>query len=313
MDKKTQLLHWLAITLSLLASSGLMTELYLASMGKSWCHASACAIVTKYIRFGEPLLLSCGAGFFLILAGSIFFARRYEHTPLVFFLPTITIIGSAAFDGALLGFQFITLRQHCLLCITVAITLGLVTLLYSVSRKKWSIVFLALTVWSAGFLANAMLIMPDTTEAHTGMIFYERPAAKELTRPPVATLIFSLECPHCTEIIELLAKQNSKTITWRFAITDDSSQSYDKLGHFYANLSATTNPFQLLLESKKRQTRPDNNLLAKLSGLSRQARLFLANNGIYAVPVLVFKEPNDRITIIPGSPGIVAFLRSLKP
>ncbi len=315
MGKLTKITHRLAIAAALLATGGLLAEGYANQAGKSLCHTSACAIVTKFVRLGEPLLLSLGAGMFLLLAAFIFFAGRYAKQPMVRFLPILTLIGAAAFDGALLGFQFITLRQHCQLCISVAIALGLVTLLYSASLRNWTILLSVLTAWTAGFLANAILIMPDTTEAHSGMIFYERPAAKEFAHPPVATLIFSLECPHCTMVLEAMAKQNLHNITWRFAITDTSFTSYEKLGLFYAEQKTTTNPFQLLIESKKSQQAKltDNKLLKKFPELTRQARSFLANNGLNAVPVLVFKEPNDKITIIPGSPEIIEFLGSIKP
>lgn len=314
MTRNIQITHLLSITFSLLAAAALIAERYANEAGKSLCHTSACAIVTKFVRLGEPLLLSIGAGGFLLLAVTIFFAGRYGKHPILRFLPTLTLIGAASFDGALLGFQFITLRQHCQLCISVAIALGLVTLLYSASRRRWSILCSVITVWIAGFMANAILIMPDTSVANTGMIFYERPAAPVHTRPPVATLIFSLECPHCATVLEKMAQQNFDDITWRFAITDDSGKSYEKLGHFYDNLSVTTNPFQLLVDSKKSRARVvDSKILQKFPELARQARLFLANNGLHAVPVLVFREPNDKITIIPGTPGILNFLGSLKP
>ena len=313
MERIPRILHRVAITVSLLAAGGLLAERYLTQLGKSLCHTSACEIVTKFVRYGEPLLLSIGAAGFLLLAVFILFAGRYGKHPFVRSLPILTLIGAAAFDGALLGFQFITLRQHCQLCISIALSLGLISLFYSASLKRWSILCSVLTVWTAGFLANAILIMPDTTETQAGMTFYERPAARTLPPPPVATLIFSMECPHCTELLESLAKTNPNTMTWRFALIDDSSRAYNKLGYFYANLPTSTNPFQILVDAKKSQAKlEDKKLLAKLPELTRQARLFLATNTLRTIPVLVYKETDGRITMIPGSSEIASFLNSVK-
>lgn len=315
MNNLSRILHRLSISASFLAASGLLLEQFLSQAGKSLCHTSACEIVTKFVRLGEPLLLSLGAAGFLLLAVFIFFAGRYGKSPFIRSLPVLILIGAAAFDGALLGFQFITLRQHCQLCITVALSLVLIALCYSVSLKKWSIFCSVLTVWISGFLANAILIMPDTTETRAGMTFYEQPAAKEMTTPPaVATLIFSLACPHCTDLLESLAKINPNTMTWRFALIDKSPQAYNKLGYFYANLPTSTNPFQLLLDAKNKHAKlTDKTILARLPELTRQARVFLSTNSLRTIPVLVYKETNGRITMISGSSEIASFLSSRKP
>lgn len=312
MNPKSPISHDITIGACLLAGGGLLYERYLTQMGKSLCHTSACEIVAKYVRFGEPALLAVGAANFLLLAGLIFFAWRYQQKSFAATLPLLALIGSAAFDGALLGFQFVTLRQHCQLCITVAIALCLIAALYSISLKRWSIIASCLVVWGAGFMASAILIMPDTTEAKSGMVFYERNAAQEFSAPPVATLIFSVNCPHCKEVLAALAQKNPKHISWRFAVIDDSLASINRLGYFYANASSTANPFQLLLDSKGQDTTVlDKKVSAKFPDLTRQARLFLANNKINSVPVLVFQENKAKTIILTGSTEIEAFVKAL--
>jgi len=309
---KNSSLHAATLTATLLAAVGLAVELTLSHHGKSLCHASACEIVGRYIRFGEPTLLAIGAGIFFLLAGFIFFAGRYGDRPLVRALPLLTLIGAAAFDGALLGFQFITLRQHCQLCITVALVLATIALLYSASLRKWLIFSAVCVVWGAGFIANAILVMPDATAAHSSMIFYERAAAKEFPSASTAVLVFSMECPHCQEVLASLAQKNPKNIHWKFAVVDQSIDSINKLMYFSEHSAQSANPFQLLLDVKQRpvsQTGVVSN--AKIPELTRQARLFLANNGLNAIPVLVFIESKERMTFRIGLAEILTFIDSL--
>jgi len=309
---KTPSLHYAAITTSFLTALGLLVELILVQQGKSLCQSSACEIVGRYIRFGEPILLAIGAGGFLILTGFVFFAGRYGERPLVRVLPVLTLTSAAAFDGALLGFQFVTLRQHCQLCISVALALATIALLHSGSLRKWAIFFSAITVWMAGFMASAILIMPDVTAAHSGMEFYGRAAAKEFPAAPTATLIFSMECPHCQEILAYLAKKNPKNISWKLASVDQSVSSISELEYFRKHSSTSDNPFQLILDATQKVTKSIVPSGSNIPELTRQARIFLANNGIHAIPVLVVQETKDRMSLRVGLSEIIAFIDSLQ-
>ena len=309
---KTPSLHHATITISFLAAVSLLGELILSHQGKSLCQTSACQIVGRYILFGEPVLLAFGAGFFIILAGLIFFAGRYGKNSLVPALPVLTIIGAAAFDGALLGFQFITLRQHCQLCISVALALATIALLHSSSLRQWIIFGSACAAWVAGFMASAILIMPEVAAAHSGMIFYERAATREFPEAPTATLIFSMECPHCQEVLSALAQKNPKNISWKFAAIDNSVDAINKLGYFYEHSATSENPFQLVLDSKHSSSKPAGASGAKLLESTRQARIFLANNGITGIPFLGFQETKERGTFRVGSLEIAAFIDSLQ-
>ena len=52
--------------------------------------------------------------------------------------------------------------------------------------------------------------------------------------------------------------------------------------------------------------------LAKFTELTRQARIYLATLGVTAVPVLVLKKTEGKITIAIGSPEILSVISSLQ-
>ncbi|MEJ5242809.1 MAG: hypothetical protein WHT64_04510, partial [Desulfomicrobiaceae bacterium] len=87
----------------------------------SLCTTTGCAVVGEYIRFGEGNLLKLGAAFFWLLWLVAFFAGRYPKA-WIWGGFGLLVAGALAFDGTLLGFQFVALREFCLIC---AITGGL--------------------------------------------------------------------------------------------------------------------------------------------------------------------------------------------
>ena len=304
-------LSYFTVATCLLAATGLAIELFLISHGKSLCQTSACEIVAKYVRFGEATLLAAGTCFFLLLAGAVFFCRRYFNNPLIAKFPLLLLVGSAAFDGALIGFQFVTLGQKCAICLMVAATLISVGILYSASLRKWSIALLCISAWVAGFIANSVLIMPDVTVTNSGMVFYERDAAEKIKNPATATLIFSLNCPHCKDVLKLLAEKNPNDMKWRFAIVDGDKDIITKLGLFYDNAADSDNPFKLLLETKDKDIPLPPKILDKFPDLTRQARIFLSNIGITGIPVLVIDITPDKKIILTGTKEITNYLATL--
>ena len=307
-SRKDTILCNASIIVCLVAMIFLLIELFLTKSGKTLCPTSACEIVARYTRFGEPLLLAIGAGFFLVLAASLFFAKRYPANLWLPTLPILLLIGAASFDGSLIGFQLTTIGQKCVICLGVASTLAVLAILYGASLKRWGITFLCITAWLSGYAATASIIMPDVTTASAGMVFYERPAAKDIKQAPTATFVFSTECPHCADVLEYLAKKNPTDMKWRFAITDSSKKSINKLGWFYDKAAQDNNPFQLLLESKEKEGRLHSTILAKFPDYTRQTRVFLSNNGINGVPLLVVDEGNTTI-FYKGSTAILEYLK----
>jgi len=153
--------------------------------------------VARFVRFGEPALLAAGACFFTTLAGALFFSRRYHSNQTVGAIPIILLIGATAFDGALIGFQYVTLGQKCPICLSVAATLLTCAILYGSAWRRWTITLCCVAAWACGFAANSITVMPDITNASSAMVFYQREAGKDISNPAKATLIFSLTCPHC--------------------------------------------------------------------------------------------------------------------
>ncbi len=306
--QNSKYLHPLTIISCLAASAVLLTELFLVRNGKSLCPTTSCEIVARYIRFGEPVLLAIGACFFLALGGAVFFAGRYKDNKWLPVLPILLLIGASSFDGALIGFQLTTIGRKCVICLGVAATLAVLSGLYAASLRRWGVAFLCITAWIAGFIANASIIMPDITSASSGMVFYERPGANNIKQALTATFVFSLECSHCKDVLEYLAEKNPSDMKWRFVITDQKKKTIAKLGHFYNYAAQADNPFQLFLDSKDKTSKLEGAILNKFPDLTRQARVFLANNGIKGVPLLVVDTGNTT-TFYKGAPSILEYLK----
>ena len=92
-------------------------------MGSSLCQTSACQAVAEFVRIGEPALVLFGSGFFwllfvLALIGMVTSAKW------IWTLIGVALFGALAFDGALIGYQFVGLGQKCYLCLAVGIALA---------------------------------------------------------------------------------------------------------------------------------------------------------------------------------------------
>ncbi len=111
---------------------GLSLEVLLQVVyASSLCTTTSCQVVGEYVKFGELALIKAGAAFFWLLWLLLFFAHRYDKKWLWGSI-TLLLFGALAFDGALLGFQFVGLKENCLICIGVG--LALFTSLFMLAR-----------------------------------------------------------------------------------------------------------------------------------------------------------------------------------
>ncbi len=91
---------------------------YLSTKGKSFCKSSACDIVGSYLNMQESLLLAAGAVLYWVLVLVMFLQKRYQHFPSL--VLALCIIPALAFNGALIGYQFFTLKEHSVLYLGTA-------------------------------------------------------------------------------------------------------------------------------------------------------------------------------------------------
>lgn len=293
----------IACIFCLIGALGLSTESILSLLGKSLCRTTACEIVGRYLVFGEPLLITAGALLFWSLTLLLFFNYRYPER--FSRLPFLVLAGAMSFDGSLIGFQFFTIGQKCQFCITVAGFLFLVSLLFCLARRKIFLFTFLLLAWLGGFASHGIIEMPEPGGAAKLMTFYTK---RSTTVPPdqavVKTLIFSMECPHCLQVIDRLATMDTNASTWRFASVDRDKNALMKISSFINQAPQTNNPFQLLKEIKEGQT-TQTSIRNDLYKRSKKALSFLSNMNINGIPTLIIKKSEDERQILTGSEAII--------
>ena len=299
-----------AAVLSFLGAIALSLEFYLNARGHSLCKTAACEVVGHYIRIGEPFLITGGAAFFWILGLIFFFTYRYPQK--LSSLPVLFLLPALAFDGTLIGFQFFTINQRCAICISVALLLCFISILYLMGRRKYILLLAGILTWTGGFLASGAIEMPEPINAFGSMIFYQRVAPeKGNVQPEKFTLVFSMQCPHCEKVLAYLTKKNPQDVTWQLAATDTDNDSLAELSEFVRQSAGHNNPFSLLKKIKKESGSKNNlKIISKLKKKTKKAQIFLANIGINKIPVLVVELPPNSKTLYIGAPTILRHLES---
>jgi len=303
-------LLYTTLAVALLAALALSVESYMQLQGTSLCQTSACEVVGKYLQISEQILVAAGAGFFWILTILFFFAHRYPKQIGIY--PFLILAVAMAFDGGLIGFQFFTIKQKCFLCLATASVLILVTFLYCIARKKTLIFFTCLLAWIGGFSANGIIDMPDPSGAYKQMAFYQRTAEQNEQHPAIKkTFVFSMECPHCMEIIKELAEKNPKHTTWRLAAIDRDAVSLMKISKFMDLAAQSDNPFSLLTQIKK-ESIEQYSVNKSIKTKNKKTLSFLNNFNINSVPVLIVETSETERKLLIGSTAIQKTL-SAKP
>lgn len=296
-------LFYLSLGTSILSALFLSVESYLQLHGSSLCQTSACEIVGNYLLISEQNLVAGGAAFFWILTVLFFFAQRYPKQLSNF--PFLVLVVAMAFDGTLLGFQYFTIKQKCLLCMVTAAALLLTTGFYCLARKKTVISLLCLLAWVSGFSANGIMHMPEPTGAFSHMVFYQRNTEQTVDdqADTTNTLVFSMECPHCLEIIDRLAETNPQKDIWRLATIDKDNNSLMKISRFLDLVQQTDNPF-LLISQIKQKSLEQHPIKRSLKTKAEKALTFLGNLNINRIPLLVVEDTKTQRTILIGSHAI---------
>ena len=277
----------------------------------SLCTTASCEVVGEYVRFGELMLIKAGAIFFWVLWLLVFFAGRYDNAWL-WGLVTLVLMGALAFDGGLLGFQFVGLREHCQLCMGVGIALFVLVAFFAWIRRSWLILLLGIAVWCGGFAANSVLLFPTDPPALRETSFLTWPDSRNATsttRVPKYHLFFSLHCGHCSKVIANLAVNTTDQVDWSFHIMDETDEDLKRLAHILASEKTATNPFLEILHWESEEKVPDIAIPETLRPVIDLAKTYFSANGFRGVPTLIVDErPGVRITLA-GATNITLYLR----
>ncbi len=308
--RPSTLLTQLPLSLSLFGAIGLSIEAFLNLYGASLCQTSACEVVGQYLTIPESFLITAGAGFFWCLALLFFFASRYpdflSRTPLLLLIPALAI------DGTLIGYQIFTIKEQCILCLTVAAVLLIISICYSLTHKVYIVTLCCLLAWGGGFAANSIVKMPEPAGASHKMSFYQYP--EQVTTPdslPTATLIFSMHCSHCLDVISFLADQDLTGTVWRLAAIDQDNEALQQLTLFLQQAQDTSSPFALLKKIKQSSALATFSPLPFLKETSTASRTYLNNLGINSIPLLIIDQHDDKIQFFSGSTAIINGLEAI--
>ncbi len=295
------------LLVSFAAAAFLSLEVWMQAVRHtSLCSTTSCALVGEYIRFGEGNLIKLGAAFFWSLWLLAFFGGRYPKA-WIWGLSWLLLSGALAFDGTLLGFQFVALREFCLICVITGGLLGLSLAAMAWSRRWGTALLLGLAAWSGGFAASAVIDFQVTPPAlqDTAFLSWGDTANPKAHRH---VLFFSLHCSHCSKVLTNLAiNQEHLGGAWYLAPLDGSEDDFYRLAA--AQQAKADNPFLEVLRQESIQQPQAVPVPESLRQTVRTARSYFKSKGFDGVPVLVVWEGPGRELILRGESAIYRYLQ----
>jgi glutaredoxin-related protein len=296
------------LTFLFLAATFLSVEVWMQAIRHtSLCTTSACDVVGEYVRFGEGNLIKMGATAFWFLWALVFFGGRYDKA-WIWGGASLLLFGALAFDGAILGFQFMGLKEKCLLCVLVGSILGVALCLFSWVRRSLLTALLGLAVWSGGFAANAVLDLNVVPPAITDTAFttWENPNGKDTRH----VLFFSLHCEHCSKILANLSiNVENLSGKWDLACTDNKEEDLFGLSTVLTTEAGKTNPFLEILRVESLEKIPPLPVSEELRQTVRTARAYFKMKGYVGIPILVVLERPGWEMVLRGEQNIMEYLR----
>lgn len=302
--------------LALMSAIALSIESYLALNNSSLCPTEACKTVSTYITIKESIFVGLGAGAFWVLTLSLFFSERYpqklKYVPPVLFTIAFTV------DSSLIGFQYFTIEQKCVLCLSVALSLVIIAAVYCIQNRNFYILLIFALIWVSGFTTHSIYTMPlpNTSYERSAIVSINPPAptqqsADHIVSPDI-TLIISMNCSHCLEVVKFLAKTHPIRNRVNIATVDTDKKSLQKLSLFLRDLLTTENPYKLLVDIKETTTVENIQVKKSLELSGKNTLNFLSNVGVTSIPVLIVEQAKNEKRIITGSHSIINTLVSFK-
>ncbi|HKK32616.1 MAG TPA: hypothetical protein VJ934_03550, partial [Desulfomicrobiaceae bacterium] len=240
----------------------------------------------------------------------LFFAHRYDKKWLWGSI-TLLLFGAMAFDGALLGFQFVGLKENCLICIGVGLALFITLFLLARIQNSKLLALLGIAIWCGGFAANSVLNFSSKTPPLEECSVYSW-GGEEGKKGPEMYFIFSLHCSHCSEVMANLAVNLPKQVRWHFVTTDGREQDLQRLAHVLAAENLEKNPFLEVLRIEAEEEVTPIEVPQGLEETIARARTYFVNNGFTGIPVLIARESARRQVTVRGANGIMEYLGETK-
>lgn len=292
----------------LLSAVGLSLEYILQAQGAgSLCGTEACEVVGGYVRFGEKGLVLLGSLFFWILFGLFFFACRYERGWL-WGTALLGLLGALAFDGALLGYQFVGLGLMCWIC--AAVGAGLILVLAATAWRRRSLLILAagLAVWCGGFAANSVLQLTPEIPRLEETAFLEQSDGQKKSGAQ-HYLFFSLQCGHCAEVLYNLSRVAPVPGSWHLAAVDRDPAARAKLAQAVALAGEEEeNAFASVLRAKQAEAPERAGVPQQLRRATRKAGVYFRAMELRGVPVLVVRKASGVRISLTGVDNISRYL-----
>lgn len=261
-----------AVVTALLGASGAALQSALIVLrGEAICLNEGCRVIDGLTRVAPLYINLAGLAFFL--AAAALFRKAPDSQPARRLLGLLLLAGIAA-EAVLFGYQSFVARTYCSWCLMVFFLVALLNVLAG-GRQALR----AMTVFAASLIAFYALrfgvVQPVAGgRALDGGTWATRPCAAPAKQ---LYLIFSSNCPHCSEVLRALESCNS--CNFHFNPIDQIS-GLDLLG---VQRTASYDP-----------------------GVNRG---LLALLGIEEVPVLLAPAP-EGVSVIRGEKRILAYIRA---
>lgn len=274
------------------------------------CSTSSCELVATQLRIAEIYLIMGGAAFFWLMWLLVFFAGRYQKSWL-WSLVCIGLYGALAFDGGLLGYQFVGMRLACLICAGVGAVLLGCLVLAAWSRKSFVLLLVGFSVFAAAFTANSLLrFQPEKAPRLEETAFAHQLATKEQKQPQMY-LFFSLHCGHCSSVLKNIGFQPSTwEVDWHLSCVDTEEEDLQKLAFALSQTGSKGSIFLNLLEVKHNQELPEGPVPVpdELKEQAHGAKTYLSHMGYAGIPTLVALEGPGRKVVLSGVGNIARYL-----
>jgi len=146
---------------------------------KSICSTEGCKIVAESVRYSDAVIVFVGLTTFTAL----FILSLCKKETCEKLIDALLITALSA-EGVFVGYQLFRVKTICIFCITVFLTIAVLTLIRSIKRK------FVLT----GFLAFTAVLF---------VMFMLKPIeVKSLNLKATYTIIYKNGCPHCEKVIK---------------------------------------------------------------------------------------------------------------
>ncbi len=304
--KKNTILRYLLCLFALVSGLILLTDVYLMARGRGGlCSTSGCKVASTMLSIREPLLILAGACLYLFLFLLFFFEGRYEKK-ILSRISWLLIYASLAFDGVLIG-HLIKTHTLCYLCISMAISLFLLLIFYSLYKSSPMALALGTAIWLSSLSATYILkpISPPPPRMEKGIMIHipSRGVAKFR-----ANLFVSLHCIHCYHLLYNLAHLKKKNdVEWNIYFLASSPEDKERIAHMLADKDLKEHPFKVILKYRDMEKVGSIPIPPYVEKRLKATQLFFKWNRFQGVPLLIATSPSVKMTIM-GVREIARFL-----